>query len=393
MTAVSGFERALKECDTLKRWLVEAAYPLWWTAGANFAQGGFEETVNLDGTPTHAARRARLNPRQIYSYSRARKLGWNGPADTAVKHGLDFFLAHYLRDDQLFRTRVAPDGASLDDSIVLYDQAFALLGLAAAYDVSHDERLRDIARGLHDQLRARLAHPLGGFNESVPPIEPLLANSHMHLLECALEWSDLDADPRWPALAQECVNLLFERFLDASSGFVLEFFDSQWHVVPGIPGRIAEPGHQFEWAWLLLRWGRQNSDDRAIFTGLRLVALGEKAGVDAKRGVAINSLLTDGTIHDNRARLWPQTERIKAACLAAEITREPHYWDTAADAAEGLMKYLLTPTPGLWYDIMTPEGALLDQPAPASSFYHIVCATAELERCLVADTSQGLQTT
>ncbi len=42
--------------------------------------------------------------------------------------------------------------------------------------------------------------------------------------------------------------------------------------------------------------------------------------------------------------------------------------------------FLDTPTRGLWRDWMGPDGALVDEPAPASSLYHIAGAIAELAR-------------
>ena len=74
----------------------------------------------------------------------------------------------------------------------------------------------------------------------------------------------------------------------------------------------------------------------------RMIDAGETHGTDLARGVAINALLEDFSVHDDGARLWPQTERIKAAVLAAEITGEARYWDMAAAGAEGLLAYLRT---------------------------------------------------
>ena len=54
----------------------------------------------------------------------------------------------------------------------------------------------------------------------------------------------------------------------------------------------------------------------------------------------------------------------------------------AAAAARGLLKYLDTPLRGLWRDKMNVDGTFVEEPAPASSFYHIVCAIAELEHTL-----------
>jgi mannose-6-phosphate isomerase len=38
---------------------------------------------------------------------------------------------------------------------------------------------------------------------------------------------------------------------------------------------------------------------------------------------------------------------------------------------------LETPIRGLWYDKWTKDGGMIDEPAPASTFYHIVCAIHE----------------
>lgn len=154
-------------------------------------------------------------------------------------------------------------------------------------------------------------------------------------------------------------------------------------------GCIVEPGHQFEWAWLLLRWNAATQDARAASMALALVDTAERRGVDARRGVAVNSLLTDGNIRDGRARLWPQAERLKAACLAWEATRLPTYCDIAREAAVALERYLQTTTRGLWRDTMTVDGGWIDEPAPASSLYHVVSAIAELD-CLINRISEPI---
>jgi mannose/cellobiose epimerase-like protein (N-acyl-D-glucosamine 2-epimerase family) len=98
--------------------------------------------------------------------------------------------------------------------------------------------------------------------------------------------------------------------------------------------------------------------------------------------VAINSLLDDFSIHDPNARFWPQTERLKAALFAAKITGDPAYWAIAAVAAASFLPYIQTPVAGLWLDVQLPSGDLVDSPAPASTFYHLVGAIVALDSAL-----------
>uniref|UniRef100_UPI0026177CF1 AGE family epimerase/isomerase n=1 Tax=uncultured Brevundimonas sp. TaxID=213418 RepID=UPI0026177CF1 len=135
---------------------------------------------------------------------------------------------------------------------------------------------------------------------------------------------------------------------------------------------------QFEWAWLLTRWGRLRGDPWALEAARRLFVAGEH-GLDAGRGVAIDEL--DDTLQprSSRARLWPQTEWLKAALILAEDARgeaRQRFTDSAVAALRGLWRYV-APT-GLWHDKLGRDGVFESEPAPASSLYHIMAAYRQL---------------
>ena len=203
----------------------------------------------------------------------------------------------------------------------------------------------------------------------------------MHLFEASLAWVGRSDDPEWRTLADRIGRLALDRLIDGRSGLLREQFDADWAPAAGLAGRLVEPGHQFEWAWLLLRWGGPQPAVSSA-AALRLIRLGEAYGL--RDGVAINAVLDDGSAHDASARLWPQTEWLKATILAAERTGEPGWWRSAGSAAEALLRFLDTGLPGLWRDRLGPDGRFVEEPAPASSFYHIVAAIAELARVLAA---------
>ena len=363
----------------LASWLCDAAYPLWSTRGVDPA-GGFHERLGQDGKPLAEPRRSRVNPRQAYCFAVAPSLGWRGDVAALVKHGLDFWFARYRRPDGLFRTLIAADGAILDDRALLYDQAFGLLALnVSSMGEARAERERQ-AHELHGLVFRHMKRKGPGFESGVPATLPLQSNPHMHLFEAALAGCEVCSESSlWKPIADEIVELALTKFIDPGSGALREFFDGDWNPAAGIEGRIVEPGHQFEWAWLLLRWAGERPTGehaRARTAALKLIEVGERHGV--RNGLAINSLLDDFTPHDAGARLWPQTERLKAAALAARLTGDARYFTMAADAADSLMRYLDTPTPGLWRDRIDAQGIVVDEPAPASSFYHLVAAIAEI---------------
>ena len=161
----------------LVSWLLEAAYPIWSTRGIDTVRGGFQERLTLSGEPTDDARRARVQPRQIFAFSRAPAMGWKGDANGAVAQGLSYFLTRFRRPDGLFRTLVTSDGTPVDDRALLYDQAFALLAFATAAPLLGSSfNLMGEGEQLRQALYKHLKRNGPGFETGLPAGPPLLSN-------------------------------------------------------------------------------------------------------------------------------------------------------------------------------------------------------------------------
>jgi mannose-6-phosphate isomerase len=389
---MSEAEAALRgAAHDLVTWLSEKALPLWWRSGADMEHGGYVEALELDGTPSDRPRRARVQARQIYCFAASNAIGPFESRSAAVAHGLDYFLRCYRRPDGLYRTLVASHGAPLDDTAWLYDQAFALLALAEVQRLEPGRiDLEPLARETLEAI-GTLRLQQGGFREASAQ-QPFQSNPHMHLLEAALAWEEVHRGSHWSGLANEIANLALERFID-KNGALHEFFAEGWAPATNLEGRIVEPGHQFEWSWLLRRWGASRKRTDAIGVAKRLFEIGVQHGIDKTRGVAFDRMLDDMTVHSSNARLWPQTERIKAAVAFWEAEVDPRRKDAlaieAVRAIGGLALYLHVAIPGLWRDNLGPNGRFVEEAAPASSFYHIVCAVLELQRALKIDRAGG----
>src|SRR5262249_31107637 len=150
-------------------------------------------------------------------------------------------------------------------------------------------------------------------------------------------------------------------------GVVTEYFETDWTPRAGDEGRIVEPGHLFEWSWLLNRWrnaGGVDLGERAE----RMRVHGEVYGVDLSSGAVYDETVKDGRARKTTSRLWPHTERIKANLARFERAHDPRALENANDGYLMLMRFCGAPTPGLWYDVRTPDGAFVQEPARASSF-------------------------
>jgi mannose/cellobiose epimerase-like protein (N-acyl-D-glucosamine 2-epimerase family) len=352
-------------------WLVSSAYPLWSTHGVD-PWGGFVERISEDGQPLADDRRARVAPRQIFSFALATDLGWTGNVEELLRRGFDNLLACYRRPDGLYRTLVRSNGSLKDERALLYDQAFVLLAFAAASRaLGPSLALERRAVELREVIETTYRAPQGGFRSGELPHDLRESNPHMHLLEACLAWRDISRDRTWGRWADEIAELALRRFVHSDTGMLTEMFTPTWEPAPGVEGRRVEPGHQFEWGWLLLRWGGRQSPE-VLQAALRLIDTAERFGV--RDGFAVNALLDDFAMPDPDARLWPQAERLKASLLAAQLTGEARYLTISASAARALAAFLNTPVAGLWFDQRRAGGQWVAAPSPASSFYHIVGA-------------------
>lgn len=357
-----GFTSLAEASAWYDQWLRTAAWPLWWTLGGDHEVGGFIDTLTVEGRPLTSNRRGRVAGRMIFSYALAGHMGWQGPWRQAARHGLDFMLEKFARQDGLLRALLSETGEPIESTPAIYDQAFALLGLATLQLVDPDWTDLPKLAGRIRQGLEKLRHPVGGFRES--GAHPFQANCHMHLLEASLAWEET-GDASWAPLSDEIAKLALGAFID-HRGVLSEYFDENWARAPGDDGRLVEPGHQFEWAGLLDRWGRRRGRSDGQIAARALYEAG-RAGVDSARGCAVNALWDDLSIRDGQARLWPQTEHLKAALMFGEP-------EEALGAANCLKTYLQTPALGAWRDKMRLDGTFIEEPAPATSLYHILAA-------------------
>ncbi len=366
----------------LRGWTVEHALPLWGNQGFDRARGSFIERIGFDGSPMpDVPRRAMVQARQIYAFSHAALLGWRPQGrDIALK------AAHRLIDRYqgvdgapgwVFSLR--PDGSVHDGKRDFYAHAFALFGLAWAYKLEPEPRFLAAALATLQDLDKHFTSPTGGFYTELPPrTDRRHQNPHMHLFEALIAWYDATGHAFFLERAGELHRMMSERFFQPRTGILAEYFDASWTPLPGVEGRICEPGHHFEWSWLLRRHTALTGRD-GDHVADTLKAFADRFGTDAE-GLIVDELLDDGTVHKASRRCWPHTEAIKAEVAAYEAG-DAAAGPRAARVIDRLMEVFLgRPVAGGWIDHVDAAGAPLVDFMPASTLYHVFLAVAEADR-------------
>lgn len=363
-------------------WLLGACFPLWSERGVH--RNGFLEALDLQHRPIEVAEtRVRVQARQTYVFTTALQLGWQpARASDLVALGVEGLASKTRRRDGLFGQNLNLDTGELTGPTAdLYDTAFALYALSSVTRLPTGFDCADAAqlagRVIDETLTAidaHLATPSGGYLERLPPPEHRLQNPHMHLFEACLSLASGPRPDAHRARAEALHQLCLTRFIDPVTGTLGEHFVSgSWAIPDNKAGEIIEPGHQFEWVWLMHQY--------AHLTGTELPAEARRLYQFAcqtldQEGRTFQSCKRDGTPVDASRRTWQQTEALKAH-VAMWKGGDKAAAARAITTFDILMDEYLTPEGG-WIDHYDSDGQVQAIDMPASTGYHVVLALLDL---------------
>ena len=364
-------------------WATTQALPFWATSGFDVEHGRFEERLSLAGQRiADVPIRLMTQARQIYSFGLAARRGWHCGAIGLVERAYDSMVRDFHRrdgrDGWIFSIR--RDGTIGDTKRDLYAHAFVLLAIASYVQATGRREalaLADATLGYIDaQLRAAEG---GGYLDAAPSGDTLRRqNPHMHMFEGLLSLWSSSADRQYLERAGEMFGLFASRFFRPEAGALGEYFNTRLDPADGAIGNVVEPGHHYEWIWLL-RWFERESGQPVQPYVNALYAHADSYGYDAS-GLIVDEVLLDGSIQTPSRRVWPVTEAIKANLVEATLGRTGA--EDKAAALVGLLRDRFgTQVPaGGWIDRLDEHGNCATDFMPASTLYHLLCALDELDR-------------
>jgi N-acylglucosamine 2-epimerase/mannose-6-phosphate isomerase len=361
--------------------MFDAALPFWTKHAVDVNNLGFVEQLTLNGADAKAAfKRTRVACRQIYVFSHARLLGWSQGGDLPSV-GMRYLTDHaWQGSDKGFAKVLSQDGHVLDPTPDLYDHAFVLFAFAWGHRALKDAQSLEWMHRTLDFVEQKMLHPSGhAYWHELPPRGWRLQNPHMHMTEACLAAFEATGDRRFADASARLIELFRTRLFDRTTGMLPECFTDDWHSAPGEEGRVVEPGHMMEWAWILNQARKHIGAD--VAEEIRsLVRQAERFGVDSASGVTYNAIRNDGAPLDRGSRTWPNTERIKAAVALYELDGvDPA--PVIENVSELLLsRYLANAQPGLWMDAFDEHGKAESGVVPASTLYHVFLAFAEILR-------------
>lgn len=366
--------------------------PAWIDLAQDRHFGGVVERLDRDGHPVQGEPKTTLvQARTIFSLAQLYLVTGNQALLVAARD-VHAFMTTYLRlPHGGYRYSVEPNGEPGTDQkgavCRAYDQSFALLALvtlqkadpatvdsAAVDDLwSFIETLVEPATGAlyEDDVMAARGARVG---------DRRAQNPQMHMLEALLQAYELTSESKWLQRATDYVALAEGYFIDASTCAIREFVAHDLSPLEGPDGARREPGHQYEWAWLLERFIELGGDGRVKPLADRMAAFADSHGVrhsgDALDGAPFDAVDASGSVTEATHLLWPLTEAGKLASLHHLQGRQG-----AADRARELERLIFAHYFGVnglhWGNQLDGAGNILWDDALSRLIYHVLLFVTE----------------
>lgn len=362
-------------------------------------QGGFFQYFRDDGTVYDTTTRHLVSSsRFVFNYAMASIEFHDSEYRRLAEHGLAFLdEAHWQPDTRGYAWTLRnrePD----DRTNHCYGLAFVLLAQAVALKAGIDSG-RDALYGTFALMEEHFwlsDHGLYADEASADWAE-LSAyrgqNANMHTCEAMITAFEATHDARFLERALCLADRVCNHLAGQAADLVWEHYDSDWRIDwdynKDDPQHLFrpwgfQPGHQTEWAKLLLILSRYSDADWLVPRAEGLFARALEAAWDSEFGGICYGFAPDGSICDGDKYFWVQAESIAAAAALAAKTGDPAYWDWYERIWAYAWQHMVDHRYGAWYRILTRDNRRYDDlKSPAGKTdYHTMGACYEVLRWL-----------
>lgn len=360
-------------------YLFENLLSKWAKYGISSEHGNSAENLTQDWQVNPMGRVRLLSQcRQLYTYSHAYLASQDEQWLNLLKPLYEFILSNYLfEDDKVQRWRFSLDDElqPLDNSSDAYALAFVLLSFSFYYQASQDESALIHIKHTHGFLTQFMRADTGGFYETYPidKTQQRRQNPHMHLLEGYIAAYNATLEDVYKEEIIKLLDLAELHFFDANSNSLIEFFTPDWQA-DKIDGHKIEPGHHFEWVWLLHQAYKIHPQQNYLTMATRLWHKAFEFGFDPKGGIYNQIHAQTEKPLDTSKRIWPITEFLKAACVQLQNEDQA---ETIHKALNFMFEHYLNED-GRWHEYLDGENKVIDANLSGTTSYHIFLGLTEV---------------
>jgi len=303
--------------------------------------GGFYHFYAEDGSIFDENTRVLVTQaRFVFTYAVAYQHLKNEEYLNAVKHGVSYLRGPLRNPKNGAYFWILKDGKPTDDKILTYALAFCLLAYSKAAAVGVEEA-RSFVEETFDLLEEHMWEKEHGlYAEEADAdwkVDPYRSESgNLHMTEALIAAYEGTKDVKYLERALLVADNICNRQAGMAKGLVWEHYYEDWSVQWKFENDSDEltifrpwgfqPGHQVEWARLLITLNRIKPHIWLLPKARYLFDVAVKQAWDEEQGGLAYSFAPDGTPCDWDKIFWVHCESLGTAAMLATQTKREEYW-------------------------------------------------------------------
>ena len=352
-------------------------------------KGGFFQNFRDDGSVYDPVNRHLVSStRFVFNYAEAYRRGYGEHYADWARMGLKYLETHHRVDATGHFGWM--HGDELDNTAMAYGQAFVILAYSHAHLAGLTDGTAAIA-AVHQLLDEQFYEPehrayADERSADLQTLDPYRGqNANMHLCEAYIAAYRATQDPIYFDRANSLARRFAGELAGVSGGLIWEHYDADWN--PDWQYNIDkpddlfkpwgfQPGHQNEWAKLLLQLNALKPDSWHVERAKALFDDAVEKGWDSEFGGLVYGFAPSGEFADAQKYFWVQTESIAAAYRLYKVTGEAQYLDWYNRIWQYSWDKLVDHQYGAWFRVVGRDGSKIsDEKSPMGKVdYHTLGA-------------------
>lgn len=299
-------------------------------------------------------------------YGKAQDLEW-------AQWGLDFLNNSHKQPNGHYAWQLEK-GVVTDTRVMAYGHAFVLLAAASCFRAGMTSALTTI-NDTFDFLETYFWDEAAGAynderNDSLDVLSPYRGqNANMHMCEALLAAWQATKDVRFLDRAERLANLFAFDLAAQSGGQIWEHYDANWQVdmefnIDKPNDRYKpwgfQPGHQTEWAKLLLILDGERPNNKWLPKARALYDKALETGWDKEFGGIAYGVAPDGSFCASEKYFWVQSETFATAWRLYHATGDEKYLQDYKRIWNWSWAHLIDHEHGAWFRVRNRDGSAID---------------------------------
>ncbi len=332
--------------------------------------GGFFQNFRDDGSVFDPGFRHLVSSgRMVFNFCKAGEILGDPVYRERAAHGLEYLRDVHWQPERQGYAWTLRDHEPEDETNHCYGLAFMVLTFATALKAGFGDARADLERTF-DLMEMHLWQAESGLyaDEASPDWSAVAAyrgqNANMHACEGVLAAFEATGEERYLERAYQLARTVTVELAGKAGGQIWEHYtsnlDIDWEYNKDDPRNLYrpwgfQPGHQTEWAKLLLVLHRRRPEPWMIERAKSLFDNALDVCWDDTHGGIFYGYAPDGSICDDDKYFWVIAESFAAAALLAEATDDASYWDWYDRIWSYAWLHMIDHIHGAWYRVLTRD--------------------------------------